>query len=346
MRLSDISGSLIAMTRGTLLQKSDIQRHARRNILTLSYHGKVKARVARLHGHDENTFFVVNTNAIPIPDEIEDLAQQAGTTLANSPTEDSFRRLVAEAIIAEAIEHAPEHLLEITGVSFDWPDSTLVALERETREREERVEGLIREVRLRLRAKLSERIPVFDWVPPSTDYSAGSASGPAPATSSRPTSTRASATPEPAAEPEPELDFSVRDEALRPSDAVLSKIREAVRAIREKDIPQRLPAGARKIIEASAPGILIWTSSKAIPCPSLGDALVAGRAHALKKSASNPDAQDTVVIDWDGEQPVLVRRFKPGSGATGYKCEDSVKTSKSEAPDEPVEASSAPETSS
>ena len=79
------------MTRGNLLQKTDIQRHSRRNVLSLSYNGKVKARVARLHGHDENTFFVVNTNAIPIPDEIEELAQQAGTTLAGSPTEDSFR---------------------------------------------------------------------------------------------------------------------------------------------------------------------------------------------------------------------------------------------------------------
>ncbi|NBV88583.1 MAG: hypothetical protein EBR88_03565, partial [Betaproteobacteria bacterium] len=138
------------MTRGNLLQKSDIQKQSRRNVLALSYNGKVKARVARLHGYDENTFFVVNINAIPIPDEIEELAQKAGTTLANSPTEESFRRLVAEAIIAEAIENAPEHLAEITGAAFSWPDATLVSLERETREREERVDGLIREVRLRL----------------------------------------------------------------------------------------------------------------------------------------------------------------------------------------------------
>lgn len=334
------------MTRGNLLQKSDIQRHARRNILTLSYHGKVRARVARLHGHDENTFFVVNTNAIPIPDEIEELAQKAGTTLANSPTEDSFRRLVAEAIIAEAIEHAPEHLLEITGVSFDWPDAALVALERDTREREERVDGLIREVRLRLRAKLSERIPVFDWVPPNTEYSPAMPPSPAATTGGKAVPTRAADEPQLAAEPDPELDFTIRDEALRPSDAVIAKIREATRYIREKDIPQRLPAGARRVIEASAPGILIWAAGKAIPCPSLSDALVAGRAHALKKSASSPNAQDTVVIDWDGEQPVLVRRFKPGSGATGYKCEDFARPGKPDAQEEPAEPAAAPEASS
>ena len=333
------------MTRGTLLQKSDIQRHARRSILTLSYHGKVKARVARLHGHDENTFFVVNTNAIPIPDEIEELAQQAGTTLANSATEDSFRRLVAEAIIAEAIEHAPEHLLEITGVAFDWPDATLVSLERETREREERVDGLIREVRLRLRAKMSERIPVFDWVPPSTEYSPVAPQA-LPAAPSNPHSTRATGEPDHTAEPAPELDFTIRDEALRPSDAVIAKIREAVRAIRDKDIPQRLPAGARRVIEASAPGILIWAAGRAIPCPSLSDALVAGRAHALKKSANSQTAQDTVVIDWDGEQPVLVRRFKPGTGATAYKCEDFVKPGKPDAQEEAAEVAPTPEASS
>lgn len=325
------------MTRGNLLQKSDIQKQSRRNVLALSYNGKVKARIARLHGYDENTFFVVNTNAIPIPDEIEELAQQAGTTLAGSPTEDSFRRLVADAIIAEAIEHAPEHLYEITGIAFSWPDSTLVSLERDTREREERVESLIREIRLRLRAKLSERIPVFDWVPPSMDYTTPSQE-PA-ASGATKASTKSDTVESPAApvEPEPELDFSVRDEALRPSDAVISKIREAVKAIREKDVPQRLPAGARKVVEAAAPGILIWYGGRAIPCPSLGDALTAGRAHALKKSATAQNSQDTVVIDWDGEQPVLVRRFKPGSGATTYRCEDFVKPTKSEAHEETPE---------
>lgn len=325
------------MTRGNLLQKSDIQKHTRRNAMTLSYAGKVKARVARLHGHDENTFFVVNTNAIPIPDEIEELAQQAGTTLAGSPTEDSFRRLVAEAIIAEAIESAPEHLFEITGTAFSWPDSTLVSLERDTREREERVESLIREVRLRLRAKLSERIPVFDWVPPSTDYTTPSQEPAASGATKAPAKSATAESPAAPVEPEPELDFSVRDEALRPSDAVISKIREAVKAIREKDVPQRLPAGARKVVEAAAPGILIWYGGRAIPCPSLGDALTAGRAHALKKSATAQNSQDTVVIDWDGEQPVLVRRFKPGSGATTYRCEDFVKPTKSEVHEETPE---------
>ena len=333
------------MTRGNLLQKSDIQRHARRNILTLTYNGRVKARIARLHGHDENTFFVVNTNSIPIPDEIEDLAQQSGTTLAASPTEDSFRRLVAEAIIAEAIENAPEHLLEITGVAFSWPDGTLVALERDTREREERVDGLIREVKLRLRAKLTERIPVFDWVPPPTEYSSAPRTPAIAATTAKAATARATSDEEPeaAAETEPELDFTIRDEALRPSDAVIAKIREAVRVIRENDTPQRLPAGARKVVEASAPGVLIWTGNKAISCPSLGDALVAGRAHALKKSANSQNAQDTVIIDWDGEQPVLVRRFKPGSGAAAYRCEDFAKPAKPEAQGETVEQPAAAE---
>lgn len=311
-------------------------------MLTLTYNGRVKTRVARLHGHDENTFFVVNTNAIPIPDEIEDLAQQAGTTLAGSATEESFRRLVADAIVAEAIENAPEHLLEITGVSFVWPDSTLVSLERDTREREERVEGLIREVRLRLRAKISERIPVFDWVPPSTEYSPIAQSSGARTEAGRGATMRGDAprATEPEPEPQPELDFSIRDEALRPSEAVLAKIREAVRVVREKDIPQRLPAGARRVIEASPPGILIWTNGKVLPCPSLGDALVAGRAHALKKPATSENAHDTVIIDWDGEQPVLVRRFKPGSGATSYRCEDSAKAVKAEAAEETPEAPS------
>lgn len=316
------------MTRGTTLQRSDIQKHARRGIVTLAYTGRVKKRVARLHGQDENTFFVVNAAAIPLPDDIEELAQQAGVTLIDSPTEASFRQLVGEALVAEALENAPEHLLAVTGVDFEWPDSTLVTLERDTKEAELRLDALIREVTARLRSKTVERMPVYDWVPVSASTERREQAQGAPR--------RAVARPVDDEEDEPEPAPSPAPAPLPPStgiaasEAVLMKIRDATRAARDRDVPQRLPAGSRKAVEASPPGALVWANSKVSVCRSIEDAIGGARAVAVK-------GMDAAVIDWDGEQPVLVRRFTAG-GITSYRCEDSVKVVKADAPEEPAPA--------
>lgn len=311
------------MTRGSSLQRSDIKKSVHRDVTTLSYRGRVKKRIARLHGQDEDAFFSVNAGVIPITDEIEELAQKAGMTLAGSPTEASFRRLVAEALIAEAIEHAPEHLLAITGVDFEWPGSTLVSLERDTKEKEALVDGLIREVTHRLKSKLAERLPMFDWEPVSvSNVRKGTAQEPRRAA---PPATVV-ADEEPARVPEP-LPEPPGVTATVPSDAVMQKIREAMLAARNRDVPQRLPAGARKAVEAAVPGALVWANNKVNVCRSLEDAIGGARAVAVRGT-------DAAVIDWDGEQAVLVRRFTAG-GATSYRCEDSIKSARVDAPDEP-----------
>lgn len=326
------------MTRGTSLQRSDIKKSVHRNRITLSYRGRVRKRIARLHGQDEDTFFTVNSEVIPLPDAVEELAQRAGMTLVGSPTEASFRELVTDALIAEAFEDAPEHLLAITGIKFEWPRALLVALERETKEREERVDGLTREVTHRLKSKLSERLPMFEWTPVSVS---GERREPA-----RPTSHAAPAIvggqemmhlhdafvaarntePEPRIAPPP--DEAPPGVAVTvPSDAVMQKIRDAMRAARDRDIPQRLPAGARKAVEAAVPGPLVWANGKTNICRSLEDAIGGARSVAVR-------GVESAVIDWDGEQPVLVRRFAAG-GATAYRCEDSIKGARSEVLAEP-----------
>lgn len=315
MALSDNPDSLARMSRGTVLQRNHIGRVARRGVVTLSYNGPLRKRVARMHGQDERVFFVVDVNAIPLPDEIEDLAQQVGMTLSGSAMETSFRELVAEAIVAEAVEKAPEHLLPIIGIDFSWPDSTLVSLERDSKEKEARVSALIREATARLKSKKSESLQVFDWSP----VAASVARAPARA---------AAAVPHHAdADPGPELAVSVAAaDAPSVSDVVVQKIRAAVRAVRDQDTPQRLPAGARKAVESSAPGQLVWANNKVNSCRSLEDAIGGARAVAMRGTES-------AVIDWDGEQAVLVRRFATG-GATAYRCEDSVKAERPKAEDE------------
>lgn len=313
------------MARGTTLQRSDIQKHSRCGVTTLSYAGRYRKRVARLHGQDEDTFFVLTEAVVPLPDEIEELAQQVGVTLIGSPTEEQFRRLVTEALLAEAIEKAPEHLLVITGAWFEWPDATLVTLERDTKSAEARLDALIREVTARLKAKLvqAHSLPVFDWMPPSATSERSTLARPAPRR----------AAPRPAVvDDEPGLTSTPEPEPLPQasgtgaSEAVLSKIRDATRAARDRDTPQRLPAGARKAVEASPPGALVWANGKVNVCRSIEDAIGGAREVSVRGT-------DAAVIDWDGEQPVLVRRFAAG-GVTAYRCEDSIKGAKVEAPEE------------
>jgi len=309
------------MTRGTSLQRSDIKKLAQRSRTTLAYRGRVKKRIARLHGQDENTFFSVNSAIIPLPDEVEELAQKAGVTLAGSPTETSFQGFVAEALIAEAIEKAPEHLLAITGVSFEWPDSTLVTLERDTKAAEARLDALIREVTARLNSKLvqAHTLPVFDWAPTVVTPERREPPRAAPRRAVLVDDAR---DPEPPPAPEPLPQAA----GAGASEAVLLKIRDATRAARDRDTPQRLPAGARKAVEASPPGALVWANGKANVCRSIEDAIGGARAVAVR-------GVDSAVIDWDGEQPVLVRRFTAG-GITAYRCEDSVKVTRVEAAEE------------
>lgn len=344
------------MTRGNSLQRSDIQKHSRRGVVTLSYAGRCRKRVARLHGQDEDTFFVLNGAVVPLPDEIEELAQQVGVTLVGSQTETQFRQLVTEALLAEAIEKAPEHLLTITGMYLEWPDSTLVTLERDTKSAEARLDALIREVTARLKTKLvqAQSLPVFDWMPTtaaperrepvhaaSSAHSAAAAALQDPSLLRRPgedhlpfyDSLVRKAGPvdgEPGLASAPEPEPLPQAAVVGASETVLSKIRDATRAARDRDTPQRLPAGARKAVEASPPGALVWANGKVNVCRSIEDAIGGARAVAVR-------GVDAAVIDWDGEQPVLVRRFTAG-GITAYRCEDSVKVVKVDAPEEPAAA--------
>jgi len=339
--LSDKSGSLARMTRGSSLQRSDIQKHSRRGVITLSYAGRNRKRVARLHGQDEDTLFVLNEAVVPLPDDVEELAQQVGVTLIGSPTETQFRRLVAEALLAEAIEKAPEHLLAITGVSFEWPDSTLVTLERDTKAAEARLDALIREVTARLKSKLvqARALPVFDWMPTPAERREPARPERAVAVLPLRLNSERVVTAPPAGQEMAHLAEAFVAARATPvaasvepqvspgaSEAVLLKIRDATRAARDRDTPQRLPAGARKAVEASPPGALVWANGKANVCRSIEDAIGGARAVAVR-------GVDSAVIDWDGEQPVLVRRFTAG-GITAYRCEDSIRVTRVEAAEE------------
>jgi hypothetical protein len=221
--------------------------------------------------------------------------------------------------------------LAITGVDFEWPDSTLVTLERDAKEAEARLDALIREATARLKSRMVERLPVYDWVPVSASADRREQLQDAPRrAAARPAARPVVVDDEMEDEPEVAPVPLPPSTGIAASEAVLMKIRDATRAARDRDVPQRLPAGSRKAVEASPPGALVWANSKVSVCRSIEDAIGGARAVAVK-------GMDAAVIDWDGEQPVLVRKFTAG-GVTAYRCEDSVKVAKADAPDEPAAA--------
>ena len=96
------------------------------------------------------------------------------------------------------------------------------------------------------------------------------------------------------------------------SEAAVRRVEEAVQTARSTEMPQRLPQGARRRLAKLTPGAYL----------SKGDDLerhddVAAAMRAVKRE----DAE--VILDWDGEWPVVVRRYE--AGRTIYRIEDALR---------------------
>lgn len=307
-----------------ILNRSDIRRRQEDGQIFLQYRGKVKKRVARLYGQDEDTFFAITPSSIRVPDDVEQLARESGYTLIGSDAEAVIQKLVAEALIAKAIEEAPHHIETITGTRFQWSDGAIIPIERETRLREEAVNQFIRLLRARLTLRITAPLKTLelseanetpqnhrerhDHAPPD---SSGAARTKAGANSDTGSDTGAVADPS-------QENRDTGGSRWVPSAKVLRSIQESCAKIRDLDIPQRLPAGARKAIEKMPAGIVSWHDGSASRFESLASAME--KARTFKGECA--------VIDWDGEQPVLIRKF--ADGVVTYRCEDGARTSRQE----------------
>jgi hypothetical protein len=115
---------------------------------------------------------------------------------------------------------------------------------------------------------------------------------------------------------------------VRPADPALvtvAKVQAAVAQARESELAQRLPNGARRALQKLVRAQYVIRCSDA---PSVRGSLVEAMQDAetmaagMRKVAG--DDVEVTVIDWDGEWPVVVRRYGAG-GRTVYRVEDALK---------------------
>jgi hypothetical protein len=267
-----------------------------------------------VEGYPDGTFFVVVEEEVPFSTEIALLAAEAGIDLETQPNAMALRRAIAEAMLAFARVEAPEHLAEL-GLSVTWRGSDQRELEAAYERRVRLVDGFTRVLERQLRS-VPRSTTALRCVPLITVLSPMPAAGLIDGWALHPPR---QAIPPPA--PGPERPSSVPAPASMPgpvpSSATLKAVEEAVVAARESELPQRLPGGARRRLQRLPPGAYVASDEKLEPCESLAASLIEAQA------ASRRD-REMAVISWDGEWPVVVRRYGDG-GRTIYRVEDALR---------------------
>lgn len=310
------------------LRRSDVRQETDKptRSVILRYVGSALDFDDYIYGYPEDTFFAVQLDELPWPDDLDALSQELGIAVDPLPDAPRLRTAIAEALAAGAMVDAPEHMEEL-GVDRDveWPSWELRELERKHRIAEARVLEIARLVAndLKLRAA-GMKSPSFA-MPKVADFM--------PAHLRVPTV------------PEVPLSALVREEvpvvveavpaeevveeiegAYDPGSSTVRRARQAVRLAREQELPQRLPGGMRRRLKKSPPAAYIAygevMDARLDLCAAMTDARVMGRAD-----------RETVVVDYDGDWPVVVRRYGQ-DGRTIYKVEDALRRHGIEVPKE------------
>lgn len=310
------------MSRPVLLSRADFRTWLDRGTgaLTLRYTGRKLRFHERLYGYDEGVMFAVVVSEVPLPEALISLATSAGVDLLAQPLVPELRRAVADALVAEAMMHAPTHLATMASPGTAWLETDVQSMERSWL----MVEGRIRDITRTIEQQLISRTrrgafmsswtpsPLFDPMPPPF-YG-------------RSLATRTRSLPTPPA-PAPEIarvdviDVDVKDDAeptpVETSEATGRRAMAAAKTAREQEMPQRLPGGVRKALGRLPAGIYLSHGAllgrKSDICSAMVDGAEAGRR-----------SSEATVIDWDGEWPVVVRRYGE-HGRIVYRVEDALR---------------------
>ena len=249
-----------------------------------------------LYGLPEGSFFGVMHDDVPYPDDLRAMAAQAGVALHELVEGRQLQEGVVDALIASAMVDAPKHLADVADPPTYWADHDLYVLERKHRESVARVMTLRRVVEGQLRLRATIRgVPFTPVAPPVVEVVTSEVEEPE------------------VREVQIEGDF----ETYAPTARVVEEAVEAAKAAREAELPQRLPAGARRQLSRMPPAAYVIRGDVIEPrvdlCGAMADAQAVGRKGA-----------EAAVVDWDGEWPVVVRRYG-ADGRTVYKVETALR---------------------
>lgn len=275
-----------------------------------------------IYGYPDGTFFVASFDDVPFPDRVAEMAEKRGIKLDALPDAPRLRHAVVEALVAEGMVQAPELLADLAVPEVYWRDWDRREMERKHTIACARVSEIARLVEADIKLRAS-RVAHPSYAVPSLD----AILGPEPATvgvvpavavpdlSPPPAESR---TPEPVIEEEEEVEVEEDDAAAYgPGSMTVKRATDAVVAAREAELPQRLPGGARRRLRRMAPGRYIVYGEAMDSRVDLCAAMTDGRSLGRK-------GREVAVIDWDGEWPVVVRRYGQG-GRTVYKVETALR---------------------
>jgi len=301
------------------LYRSDIrQRHDRlTNSITLQYVGRRNLDWHdRVYGYDDGTFFVINIDEIGYPENLVDLADELGLDIDQLPDSRRLREAASVALAAEGMVNAPELISGLALQEMAWNPWDRRDLERKhvvaVARLVETTRIMASEMRRRC-APMCEPEPEPETVSPllpsaGIEYlsipTAGSVYTSPPTASEVPTTTV-------------DLAATGEDEGPEVSSSVVQRVRFAIQAAREAELPQRLPQGARRRLKQMPPGSYLAygeaLDSRVDVCGAMADGRSLGRK-----------GREVVLIEWDGEWPVVARRWGQG-GRTIYKVEDALR---------------------
>lgn len=295
------------------ISRLDIRRRQDRatNSVVLEYTGRAMRFHERVYGFGDGVFLVVSYDEMPYPPKLRALSDELGVPVEALSVAKDLKAAAVEALIAEGMVKAPQMLHDFAEPEVFWHPWDSRELERRHVVALARVVELeaIAERELRLRAAKivvdPPAVPVV--ILPREDVR--QASG---------------LTPE-SAESEDVTEILPAERPIDPALVTISKVQAAIAQARESELAQRLPNGARRALQKLVRAQYVIRGADAPSVRgSLVEAMQDGEATAAGMRKVAGDDVEVTVIDWDGEWPVVVRRYGVG-GRTVYRVEEALR---------------------
>jgi hypothetical protein len=304
--------------RHRVLYRSEIRQKTDKptNSVVLQYVGRRMQWHDRVYGYDDGTFFVCNIDEIGYPPSLVELANELDFDIDQLPDARRLREAAADALASEGFVDAPDLIGDLATPPLKWLKGDVRELERKHMIAVARLTEMTRitaaEIRRRclpICAPEPEPMAIEPMLP-----SAGIEYLPL---EPEPVLPLAVAESPPLAPVEVVETVEVDEGALSASSLVVQRVRFAIIAAREAELPQRLPSGARRRLRQMPPGVYLAYGEALDIRSELCAAMTDGRALGRK-------GREVILIDWDGEWPVVPRRYGQG-GRTIYKVEDALR---------------------
>lgn len=295
------------------LSRLDIRRRHDRatNSAVLEYTGRGLHFHERVYGFGDGVFLVVSHDEMPYPPALRELSDKLGVPIEALSIAKDLKTAAVDALVAEGLVKAPQMLRDFAEPEVFWHTWDARELERRHVVALARIVELeaLAERELRLRAARVVGAPPVVVEAEVLEDVQEAASG---------------LTPE-SAESDVVAEISAGRTTVDPALATLVKVQMAITQAREAELAQRFPNGTRRALQKLVRAQYVVRGADA---PSVRGSLIEAMqdaeqiARGMRKTAGC-DVEVTV-IDWDGEWPVIVRRYGE-AGRTVYRVEDALK---------------------